>query len=331
MDVLLSICVPSYNRSELLKRLTNQLLLLKSEKIEFVFLDDRSSDKEVMRHLRDIEQNDKRVRVYENSSNLGITENYYSSLKHANGKYAMLLSNEDQIPNNFVEIVLPLLEDHDYDAVFGFLKRSNKKDYHYKNEHPKKTTSDLDFIKKYYPNLVFRGHISGQIYKKNKIDFEILSKLSTIKDNYWPIAPITLMMMKDDNILVIKDSFVIVGADCLPETEKILRTNKKRKEVKHLFSYEKRADLYSNYVMHIIKEDKQTVFLKILARYFIYFSFRKKHTGISKLKDINALKKHPIIGKYFKEEVAKQYLKNYFSFYMACLNKYFSFFVKNKN
>ncbi len=329
MEFLLTIGIPSYNRSIQLKRLTKQLLKLKSKKIEFIFSDDCSSDNEVIKHLREFKEKDERVSLYENKTNLGITKNYYSTLQLAKGKYVMLLSNEDQIPINFEQVVLPLLEKNNYNAIFGFLKRPDEKDYLYNNEHPEEDISDIELIKLNYANIVFRGHISSQIYKKSKIDFKILEKISALKDNYWPIAPVTLMMMKTKNVLITNYSFVIVGADCVPETEISLKSSKKKKQIRHLFSLEKRADLYSYYIKLIIERENTEEFLKVLARYFIFFVFQKKRTGISQLKSINSIKKHEEVGKYFKEELRKKYFTYYFMFLKACINKYL-YAIKNQ-
>lgn len=332
MKVLLSICIPSYNRSELLKRLTEQLLVLKSNKIEFVFLDDCSSDKKVIKYLQEVKQRDSRVSVYENEQNIGITKNYYLCLQHATGKYAMLLSNEDQIPDNFEQVVIPLLEDNNYNALYGYLKRLSPEHYAYKDEHPTEDTNSFDFIKNNYPQIVFRGHISGHIYKKEFIDFDILHNLSTLKDNYWPIAAITLMMMKTKNVLVTPKSFIIIGADCIPETETILKQkNVKKREIKYFFSLKKRVTLYNYYIEQIIDKKEVEEFKKILARYFIFVSFRKKRTGISQLKGINAIKRHPEIGKYFKAELKKRFFFYYLNFYFACFNKYFHILSQKKS
>lgn len=327
MDPLLSICIPSYNRCRLLKRLTEQLLTLKSDKIEFVFLDDCSTEEEVIEYLQEAEQRDNRVVLYQNEQNLGITKNYYSCLHHASGKYLMLLSNEDQIPSDFEKVVFSLLENGNYNAIYGSLKRPFLKDNLYKNEHPKKDTNDFDLIKSEYAQIVFRGHISGFICKKKSIDFNLLKELSTLKDSYWPITPITLMMMRTKNVLFTTKSFVIIGADCTPETENGLKqSNKNKKEIRYLFSLEKRANLYNYFIKKIIEEKDIVDYQKILARYFIFFGFHKKRIGITQLRDINAIKKHPEIGKYFKTELRNNYLKYHLDFFKACINKYLDVF-----
>lgn len=333
MDILLSICVPSYNRYLLLKRLTEQLLNLKSDEIEFVFLDDKSSEIEVIQFLQEIEKRDKRVVLNQNEQNLGITRNYYSCLNYASGKYVMLLSNEDQIPNDFEEVVFALLKENKYNAIYGSLNRPSLRGNSYKNEHPTKATDDIEFIKNKYAQIVFRGHISGFICKKKSIDFNLLNELSKLKDNYWPITPITLMMIKTKSVLFTPKSFVIIGADCVPETENRLKqNNKKRKEIKYLFSLEKRVYLYNYFIQQIIDKNEIEEYQKVLARYVLYFSFMRKRIGCTQLLAIYAIEKHPEIGKYFREELKNDYIKYYIMFFKACANKYLfnllNFFIK---
>ena len=102
----LSICIPTYNRSEVLKESLMQLLKYEGDDIEVVISDNCSPDntEEVVRGAAD-----KRVRYYRNNYNNG-GYNLISVLQHAQGKWAMLVSDEDSVYIENLKKIVALLK-----------------------------------------------------------------------------------------------------------------------------------------------------------------------------------------------------------------------------
>ena len=99
-DLLLSICIPTYNRSKELKK-TLQLLLENSFKnVEIIVSDNASSDdtSDVVKEF-----NDPRIRYFSNNINYGAQYNIIKVLEYALGEYVVYLSDED---NLFIDNIL---------------------------------------------------------------------------------------------------------------------------------------------------------------------------------------------------------------------------------
>lgn len=107
MNCVLSFCIATYNRQEMLKELIESILACPSDKIEVVVSDNCSTDA-TMEMLMNI--GDKRLSIYCNDENIGGAQNAYRAIRRANGMYAMYLNDREivytaEIPNiiNFLE------------------------------------------------------------------------------------------------------------------------------------------------------------------------------------------------------------------------------------
>lgn len=63
--------------------------------LEFVVVDDGSTDKEVNRYLSDIEKKDKRVRVIKNDNNIGLTRSLNRAIDYSQGIYLARMDSDD--------------------------------------------------------------------------------------------------------------------------------------------------------------------------------------------------------------------------------------------
>lgn len=104
--ILLSICVPTYNRAETVYNSIKSHLEFKSNDIEVVVCDNGSDDNTV-ELLKSID--DKRLRVYKNGENKGFSYNMNKVLRLAKGDFALLMSDEDFINKDVLEPVLQIL------------------------------------------------------------------------------------------------------------------------------------------------------------------------------------------------------------------------------
>lgn len=92
--VMLSFCIPTYNRSSKCLKLVKEILSVYNENIEVIVSDNCSTDDTVIL----LEQiNDKRLIVYKNEKNNGSLFNIYNSFNKAKGKYLYFTTDKDFI------------------------------------------------------------------------------------------------------------------------------------------------------------------------------------------------------------------------------------------
>lgn len=127
-DLVLSICIPTYNRSQcldinvrsIIEQITSQHL---EQLVELVIINNASVD-----NTDEIASNFARsyefIRYIKNDSNLGIDGNIYKCTVAAKGSYVHLLSDDDMIINNGIAKVLSLISENP-SVDFFFLNVQN--------------------------------------------------------------------------------------------------------------------------------------------------------------------------------------------------------------
>lgn len=110
---LLSICIPTYNRSkyliELLESLIPQISPETEEKIEVIISDNCSEDgtcEKLKKYLNDYPF----IKYYKNEKNIGFDGNILKLVDLANGKYIQLMGDDDQYTDGAIEDILKELE-----------------------------------------------------------------------------------------------------------------------------------------------------------------------------------------------------------------------------
>lgn len=94
---ILSICIPTYNRRELLKQILDELLQYPNNDIEIVIIDNASTDKtkELLDTYKDL-----RLRKKINKENIGMTNNQLKAMKSGRGKFTLTLMDRDYIDSS---------------------------------------------------------------------------------------------------------------------------------------------------------------------------------------------------------------------------------------
>lgn len=118
-NIVLSICIPTYNGGERLEKLIKLILKSSRQDIEIAVTDNCSSDNTI-ELLRKI--GDKRLQIYQNKSNLGAFANGVHSLANGKGKYVMLLLDRDVIQIKCLDAYLEFLKCHDYGVIINLCK-----------------------------------------------------------------------------------------------------------------------------------------------------------------------------------------------------------------
>lgn len=105
-EILLSICIPTYNRVSKVLELVKSILQYKGLNIEVVVLDNASTDET---QLKLSEIHDSRLKVFTNSNNIGSMPNIIKSFSHGRGRYLMLCLDKDFIVVDYLDEFLNIL------------------------------------------------------------------------------------------------------------------------------------------------------------------------------------------------------------------------------
>ena len=116
MDILLSICIPTYNRIKDLSEVIDSLLRVSSDAFEIVITDNCSTDSTEQTVCG---YSDPRVRYCRNESPLPPFLNMIHSIFNGRGKYALYCNDRDLIYPEGVERLLTHLRDQDLAFVWG--------------------------------------------------------------------------------------------------------------------------------------------------------------------------------------------------------------------
>lgn len=114
--MILSICIPTYNRADVLLKSIRNILSCEDDRFEIIICDDSPNDITI-KELSKIE--DKRLIIIKNKSTLGFV-NVSSCLTNANGLYSLLLLDKDTINIKYLPNLIDILENHD--IAQGYIK-----------------------------------------------------------------------------------------------------------------------------------------------------------------------------------------------------------------
>jgi len=106
---LVSICIPTYNRAEMVGVAINSALAQTYPNIEILVVDNASTDNtsEILQKI-----SDPRLKFFRNEENLGIFGNFNRCIDHAKGELIHILHSDDYIDPSFTETCVHFFELH---------------------------------------------------------------------------------------------------------------------------------------------------------------------------------------------------------------------------
>ncbi len=119
-DIKVSIVVPIYNSALYLEQCIRSLMMQTHQNIEYLFVDDASSDGSVdmLRSLLEKYPSRKEhCRIFENDSNKGVAFGRRLCMKNATGDYLIHVDSDDYIDDTFIEKMLGKALDTGSDVV----------------------------------------------------------------------------------------------------------------------------------------------------------------------------------------------------------------------
>lgn len=115
LEKIVSFCIPTYNRCEVVLRLIKSILQSSNQRFEIVVVDNCSDD-DTIEKLRCI--HDDRLKVFSNNRNLGAKLNWYHALENGEGKYLFQLLDRDLIKLSEIDRLVDVLEKNDF--MYGY-------------------------------------------------------------------------------------------------------------------------------------------------------------------------------------------------------------------
>jgi glycosyltransferase involved in cell wall biosynthesis len=117
----LCICIPTFNRSEKVYKLVQNILKYTNDKLTVAVLDNASTDDTVIK-LKSI--SDTRLNIYSNSSNQGSLHNFLHVLdKASNARFALFCLDKDNINTHHLDAFITKLETSNFGA--GYVNHGN--------------------------------------------------------------------------------------------------------------------------------------------------------------------------------------------------------------
>jgi len=197
---LLSICIPTYNRSATLRQSLYNLLVYDGTEIEFVISDNASPD-DTAKMIASL--SDYRIQYFRNDSNIGAMLNIIKTFQVARGEWIFTLSDEDYATPEMLSRLLMAVEDPQYVQAAVMLGniRNETGSYPYYGYH-----NGADYVPYKWGNRLFskgdaaihgvgfhHKYLSGVMIRRSAIDFKALAVYA---DRACGVAPHTYAYTK---------------------------------------------------------------------------------------------------------------------------------------
>ncbi len=196
MNILLSICILSYNRTNELERLLKSIDSKKIDEIEIIVKEDCAPNRDKVRSIvrRYADSSSYITKYIENSSNFGYDKNLRTIAKEANGKWVMFMGDDDIFFPDAIDKFIDFLDENKHIAYVlrryrNIYKDGRTEEYRYskKNEY---FNSGEQAIVELFRRSVF---ISGFTFKKECFsDYDCLKYDGTLLFQLYILSKICL-------------------------------------------------------------------------------------------------------------------------------------------
>ena len=200
-NIVLSICIPTYNRSNLVSERIKELISCPSPEIEIVVSDNASTDgtQDAVKKIKD-----PRIKYYRNDENLGYPANILKLAERATGDFLLYISDEDRVAVEAIPWILNAIKTNKnithIAGSIGWEGARRKKIL--KAYEDKILKSGYDSLTKLFWDY---SHGSGIILKREALDLKRAKKyLGTALEPYMDIIIETQTMVAGDTLCTSK-------------------------------------------------------------------------------------------------------------------------------
>ncbi len=235
--IVLSICIPSFNRGHRAFELVESILpLLEQYKEIEVVVSDNGSEKNTDGYKKIEEICHDRIKYNRFEENQYFWGNINQVLKMASGEFALLISDEDKIVNEAVPSYIELCRNNNNVSVI----RSNTERTYWRIQdgYVKK---GIEAIKKFY---MLNNYISGVIYNRRIVTDDVLERLYDVFNNniayrFYPHEVI--------------DAYCVVNGDVISCGTRLIEEGEEEKEQDEGALPQKKSDLrdYNTYASRL--------------------------------------------------------------------------------
>ena len=198
----LSLCIPTFNRSDFLSDLLESLTFNSSKDFELVIVDNCSTDntfETVCNFKKKLN-----IQYFLNEKNMGVNYSVKKIIKNANGKYIWIIGDDEILYKNSIDFIIKMLGQELPDLVslnFDYKKINSS----YVNSEAEKINFDKTNFedltnKSYSPQNILNTFFSSLILSKKTIN---LIDFKKITDNVWQnqfsIFPISSQLPEINN------------------------------------------------------------------------------------------------------------------------------------
>ena len=160
---ILSICIPTYNRADVVKECVKKLLVCKRDDIEIVVIDNCSDDNTAL-YMKELQ--DSRLKFERNEKNYGASYNIHKTFLKASGKYMLLISDEDDVLHEQIDYLVECFKKNDDIAVMVVGGKRGENDLKVFPDKEYDTGFDalmeIGFCVRYMTGVI----LNGEMYKK---------------------------------------------------------------------------------------------------------------------------------------------------------------------
>ena len=117
-SIAISVVIPVFNAERYLHSFIDNLKEQTLDALEFIFVDDCSTDRS-LEILKEFSDQDARVRIIENSVNLGEGGSRNCGIQEARGLYVNTIDPDDLLASNYYELLYAKAREGSYDVVKG--------------------------------------------------------------------------------------------------------------------------------------------------------------------------------------------------------------------
>lgn len=215
-DIILSVCIPTYNRAGFLKNslesLYRQLDGNNQNSVEILVSNNCSTD-DTDSLVHSYLDKGMPIAYFKNKENIGPDRNFLQCIYKARGKYVLLLGDDDLLLDGSINTLIQILSKNDYGVVYlsgrPYAERNRKgpaySDVNLKNETYRDNNS---FLRREQVNITF---MSGNLFNKTLIpefDASIYAKSNLIQVPFFLYAA-----CRAEKNLFLEEKFLAVGGN----------------------------------------------------------------------------------------------------------------------
>lgn len=124
---MVTVVIPAYNSARYIDKAIESVINQTYKDIELIVVDDCSTDNTI--EVVEKYKGKIKLNIVKNEKNVGVGISRKVGINNAKGKYITFLDSDDYLLNNFIEINVKLIEQHDSDVVYtsvGILSPTNQ-------------------------------------------------------------------------------------------------------------------------------------------------------------------------------------------------------------